>query len=216
MKPEFKKSEIAFNIFYLSAAVIIGFFLILGKPDHEISWLAGLMAFTLVAGDAFHLVPRIKAAATGKINELQEALGRGKQITSITMSVFYLLLWHLGLAVFSPKISPLWTVAVYTLALTRLILCLLPQNRWSDKNPPPTWALWRNAPFLLQGFLVAGLFFLYRTAVPGLSLVWLAVLLSFIFYLPVVLWATKKPKIGILMLPKSLAYLWLLTICLFL
>ena len=216
MKPMFSKTEIIFNIFYLGTAAMIGFLLILGKPAHEMSRLAGLMAFVLVSGDAFHLVPRIKAIITGRKKQLRQSMGRGKQITSITMSVFYLLLWHLGLAVFSPKISPFWTVTVYSLALVRLVLCLLPQNGWSDENPPFSWALWRNTPFLLQGLMVAGLFFLYRGTVPGLNLIWLAVLLSFAFYLPVILWAGKKPKIGMLMLPKSLAYLWLLTICLFL
>jgi hypothetical protein len=38
---------------------------------------------------------------------------------------------------------------------------------------------------------------------------WLAVLLSFAFYLPVVLWSRKVPKLGMLMLPKTCAYVWI-------
>jgi hypothetical protein len=37
---------------------------------------------------------------------------------------------------------------------------------------------------------------------------WLAVLLSFIFYIPVVLWAGRYPVIGMFMLPKTCAYVW--------
>ena len=37
---------------------------------------------------------------------------------------------------------------------------------------------------------------------------WLAVTLSFGFYLPVVLFAETVPPIGMLMIPKTLAYVW--------
>ena len=72
----------------------------------------------------------------------------------------------------------------------------------------------RNIPFILLGIIAALLFFVHRNIIPGLSLMWLAIILSFIFYLPVVLWSNKKPKIGMLMLPKTCVYLWMLTMCL--
>lgn len=37
---------------------------------------------------------------------------------------------------------------------------------------------------------------------------WLAITLSFLFYIPVVLWADTLPMIGMLMIPKTLAYVW--------
>jgi hypothetical protein len=37
----------------------------------------------------------------------------------------------------------------------------------------------------------------------------LAIVLSFAFYIPVVLWADLHPLIGMLMLPKTCAYLWM-------
>jgi len=36
----------------------------------------------------------------------------------------------------------------------------------------------------------------------------LAIILSFGFYIPVVLWSNALPIIGILMIPKTLAYVW--------
>jgi hypothetical protein len=38
---------------------------------------------------------------------------------------------------------------------------------------------------------------------------WLAVALSFAFYIPVVLFADAVPAIGMLMIPKTCAYLWI-------
>ena len=37
---------------------------------------------------------------------------------------------------------------------------------------------------------------------------WLAVLLSFAFYIPVVLWSEVSPMIGMLMMPKTCMYVW--------
>lgn len=37
---------------------------------------------------------------------------------------------------------------------------------------------------------------------------WLTIVLSFGFYIPVVLWADAVPMIGMLMVPKTCAYVW--------
>ena len=37
---------------------------------------------------------------------------------------------------------------------------------------------------------------------------WLTIVLSFSFYIPVVLWANTIPMIGMLMIPKTCAYVW--------
>ena len=37
---------------------------------------------------------------------------------------------------------------------------------------------------------------------------WLTIVLSFAFYIPVVLWADTIPLIGMLMIPKTCAYVW--------
>ena len=37
---------------------------------------------------------------------------------------------------------------------------------------------------------------------------WLTIVLSFAFYIPVVLWADVVPVIGMLMIPKTCAYVW--------
>jgi hypothetical protein len=61
-----------------------------------------------------------------------------------------------------------------------------------------------------MGVMVIVLFAMYGAGgPPAVRFMWLAVLLSFAFYLPVVLWSRKVPKIGILMLPKTCAYVWI-------
>ncbi len=214
MKRVFGLVEALFDVFYLAAVTIIGVVLLLGAQDNLPRTLAGIMALVLVGGDAFHLLPRIKVIITGSEDQYKRALGRGKQITSVTMTIFYVILWHIGLLVFSPHDIDRWSYVIYILAVARILLCLLPQNKWEERYPPVKWGIWRNVPFFVQGMLVTGLFYIYRNTSKGLGMVWLAVILSFMFYLPVVLWANKNPKIGMLMLPKTSVYVWLLVMCL--
>ncbi|HZK38649.1 MAG TPA: hypothetical protein VFD23_00690 [Clostridia bacterium] len=213
MKRVFGGTEAVFDIAYLVTAFTIGIVLLLTGTSNTARTTAGVMALVLAGGDAFHLVPRIKVIITKREEPLRRALGQGKQITSITMTIFYLLLWQTGLAAFGLQTTGFWGYAVYALAAARILLCLLPQNKWLERHPPVRWGILRNIPFFLQGTLVAGLFFLNRFVVQGLWLMWLAVTLSFAFYLPVVLWSHKNPKIGMLMLPKTGAYIWMLSMC---
>lgn len=213
MKRVFGIFEALFDTFYLTAAFLLGLVLLFTNSGSNARVLAGIMALVLACGDAFHLIPRIILIFTGMEERLRPALGRGKQITSITMTVFYLLLWQIGLLLFSPQGS-FWTYTVYFLALLRILLCLLPQNKWLDRFPPVKWGLIRNIPFFLLGLMVGVLYFLQRNKVQGLAYLWLAILLSFAFYLPVVLWSNRNPKLGMLMLPKTCAYLWMLFLCL--
>lgn len=214
MKRVFGKVEAIFDVLYLVIALIIGVFLILSSTGNTIRLLAGIMALTLSIGDAFHLVPRILSIITNKIELFRYSLGRGKQITSITMTVFYILLWNIGISIYTLNNIEFITYIIYFLSFIRIILCLLPQNRWIDRYPPVIWGIWRNIPFFILGILVAVIFFMNRLNSPNFELAWLAILLSFAFYLPVVLWSNKNPKIGMLMLPKTLMYLWILIMCL--
>lgn len=38
----------------------------------------------------------------------------------------------------------------------------------------------------------------------------IAILISFACYLPVVIWGKKNPKVGMLMIPKTCAYMWMI------
>ncbi len=126
------------------------------------------------------------------------------------MTLFYVLLWHLGRTLFPTPWASALTGVVIGLAALRVILCLPRQNEWASASPPVLWGALRNIPFLLLGLVVAEAYFRGGAAVPELSLMWLAVLLSFAFYLPVVLWSNRHRMLGMLMLPKACVYLWII------
>jgi|LSQX01.3.fsa_nt_gb hypothetical protein len=209
-KNTFGLVEAIFNIAYLLIVLVISFFLFMMKELTLVRTIASCMSLILVAGDAFHLVPRIMVIFERDAANSHSFLGKGKQISSITMTIFYLLLWHIGLNLFVVEYFILWTVLFYLLGIIRIVICLLPHNKWQEKKPPFMWAIWRNIPFVMMGIMITILFFINRNIVMSLNNVWLAILLSFIFYLPVVLYSHKNAKVGMLMLPKSVMYIWLL------
>lgn len=213
MKRVFGIFEVIFDITYLALVFIISFILLATPSNNQARILAGVMSVILVAGDSFHLFPRIKVILTGEEEKFRGMLGRGKQITSITMTIFYLCLWQIGLIIFQFSANSI-TYLVYSLVIIRILICFLPQNKWCERFPPLKWGILRNIPFFMIGMLVSILFFVNKSIVIGLEFMWLAILLSFSFYLPVVLLSNLNPKIGMLMLAKTCCYLWLLFMCL--
>ena len=87
---------------------------------------------------------------------------------------------------------------------------MMPQNQWLSAEAPLSWGIYRNIPFALLGLLMIVLF--YQSAKKhndhAFRWMWLTIALSFGFYIPVVLWSDVIPMIGMLMIPKTCAYVW--------
>ena len=202
--------ETLFDTVYLISVITIGILMIRGCRGERQFWLFGCMAVVLGAGDAFHLVPRALALCTTGLEHYTAALGIGKLITSVTMTIFYVLLYYVWRLRYQVQGRKGLTAAVYGLAGLRILLCLLPQNQWLSAEAPLSWGIYRNVPFALLGLLVILLF--YRSAKEqkdrAFRWMWLTIVLSFGFYIPVVLWADAVPMIGMLMIPKTCAYVW--------
>ena len=202
--------ETLFDAVYLVSVVTIGIVMMVkGKKSRQF-WLFGLMAVVLGLGDSFHLVPRALALCTTGLENFTAALGMGKFITSITMTVFYILLYYVWRVRYQVEGRKGLTVAAYVLSALRIGLCLMPQNQWLSAQAPLSWGIYRNIPFALLGLLIIVLF--YQSAKEKqdktFRFMWLTIVLSFGFYIPVVLWADVLPMIGMLMIPKTCAYVW--------
>ena len=202
--------ETLFDAVYLISVITIGTMMIAGCKGNKQYRLFGIMAVVLGAGDAFHLVPRAFALCTTGLENFTAALGMGKFITSITMTIFYILLYYVWRIRYHVKDQNGITLAVYGLSIARIVLCLFPQNQWLSPSAPLSWGIYRNIPFALLGLVIIVLF--YKSAKESQDKdfrnMWLTIVLSFGFYIPVVLWADTIPMIGMLMIPKTCAYVW--------
>jgi len=202
--------ETLFDAFYLVSVITLGAIMILKSGNNKQYKLFGFMAVLLGAGDAFHLIPRSYALFTTGLEANAAALGIGKFITSITMTIFYVILYHIWRQRYNIEGRKKLTFSIYALSIIRIGLCLFPQNDWLNFNSPVLWGIYRNIPFLFMGIIIIDIFYFEakKHADNNFRYMWLAIVLSFAFYIPVVLWANTIPLIGILMIPKTIAYLW--------
>lgn len=202
--------ETLFDAVYLTTVIVLGIMMIAKSKGNKQYLLFGIMAVVLGLGDSFHLVPRAIALCTTGLENYTVSLGIGKFITSITMTFFYILLYYVWRIRYNIQGKTELTISFYLLAAARIILCLFPQNAWTSADAPLSWGIYRNIPFALIGLLIIILFYqsAKKTEDKSFRFMWLTIVLSFGFYIPVVLWADVYPMIGMLMIPKTCAYVW--------
>lgn len=93
--------------------------------------------------------------------------------------------------------------------IVRLVVMAFPQNQWGQIIAPYDWSLLRNALLVVQGLGV--MYLILRDAIRAgdTPFKWIGVMIAFsyAFYAPVILWSAQIPMLGMLMIPKTCAYL---------
>ena len=195
--------DAAYLIFDLIAALLFFFF----SQGNPLFILYGILTLTLCGGDAFHLVPRILRAVRGSNDKIKRQLGIGLQVSSITMTVFYIILMYIWKLTF-PELAVPGSIeaVVWISAIVRIVICLFPQNNWCSDEGNLKLSVIRNAVFAVTGI---GIIILYamsgNTYGYHMTRMVAAIIISFGCYLPVTLFSKTKPKVGLLMIPKTCA-----------
>ncbi|MBP3782262.1 MAG: hypothetical protein J6I68_03340 [Butyrivibrio sp.] len=199
-----KYGESLFDICYLLFAIISGC-IILKRSKDTTGKIMGVAALILGLGDALHLVPRVLNYFVN--GDFTVALGAGKLVTSITMTVFYVLIYYLWMRVYKCEENKALTMAIWGLCAVRIILCLFPQNGWFQNESSMAWGIIRNIPFVILGAAICYIYYIKRTQDKTFRSMWIFILLSFLFYIPVAVFAGLVPMLGMLMLPKTICYI---------
>lgn len=209
--------EIGFNVLYLIGIWGLVFLMWQRRkhlsPPVQAPALRFLLAFFLLAlGDSGHVGFRLWAHLQGNMEATFSLLGNevgliglGVLSTSITVTLFYGLLydaWRLHFKA-TNRLLTIWAVL---LLLVRFGLMIPPQNEWNSLLSPQPWSTIRNIPFVLLGLTVLVLYLHRPTTSRLFQKIGWATLVSFGFYIPVVLFVEKIPPLGMLMIPKTLAY----------
>jgi len=204
-----KYFEVVFDILYLAVVFYLGFKLINGKTKQKVTF--GIMALILGFGDMFHLVPRILGHLTTGLEDYVLYLGLGSAITSATMTIFYLLLYRDYEETFNNK-SIVNRVVIFTMLLFKFIITFFPQNEWFTGNATYAFAILRNAPFIVMGIYLVTIMFIsaYKKNNALYKRIALGVTLSFLFYMPVIFFVDQVPALGALMMPKTIAYVFVI------
>lgn len=161
----------------------------------------------LAAGDTGHVGFRVAAYLLGGLDANALLVGLGALATAITITFFYVFIltaWQKRYHVQRSLIAALLMAA----GGIRLLIMTFPQNQWGNVVPPLTWSLYRNIPLMVQGIGVMLLIFYSAAQKRDRTFLWLGAMigLSYAFYMPVVFLVQKYPMVGMLMIPKTLAY----------
>jgi hypothetical protein len=205
--------EILFNISYLAVVwYMVALMAVRQKQvTEENRGLAKriLWAFALLAvGDSGHVGLRVIAYARGGLETNPLLIGAGALSTAYTVTLFYLLMvdaWRLRFQ------KPLGWFGKLLLGvgIIRLLVMAFPQNAWWQVTAPYGWSLLRNSFLVIQGLGVMYLILRDAARANDRTFTWIGymIALSYTFYAPVILWAQWVPMLGMLMIPKTLAYL---------
>jgi hypothetical protein len=211
--------EIGFNIAYLMAIYLIVALMFMQRdrvaPDDVPVANRIAAAFLLLAlGDTGHVGFRVLAYALGGLEAAPVLLGTpvslvglGALTTAITVTFFYVLMLDAWRVRFGRHYGWFAYLLLATAGL-RLVLMAFPANEWGNVVPPQPWSLIRNAPLTLLGLGVAYLILRDARATHDTTFLWIGrmILVSYACYLPVVLFVQRMPLLGMLMIPKTLAY----------
>ena len=144
--------ETVFEVVYLILVVTLGIGILRRSGGERQYRLFGWAAVLLGAGDSFHLVPRMIALWTAGLDAFSFWLGLGKLVTSVTMTVFYVLLFFVWRERYGGgKHCAGLTRLALVLAALRVLLCAMPQNRWLTNDGPLGAGKVRPVPSALAG-----------------------------------------------------------------
>jgi hypothetical protein len=211
--------EITFNVAYLIViwGIVIAMYArrdVLRSSDRQVAdlfmWAFALLAF----GDTGHVGFRVVAYAIGDLNATVSVfgitmglVGLGALATAVTVTFFYMLvlmIWHKRFE----KPYGWFGYLLFAAGVIRLVIMAFPANEWNNLVPPQPWGLIRNLPLMLQGLGVAYLIIRDAQAGRDRTFTWIgiSILISYAMYTPVILFVQQIPMIGMLMIPKTMAY----------
>lgn len=212
--------ETLFNIAYL--IIIWGIIWTMFKRRAQVkkedrgAALAIFWAFFFLAfGDMGHVGFRVIAFTMGGLDAAVNLFGRelvlaplGSMATAWTFTLFYVCMVFMWKARFNKPFGPAaW--GLFALALIRSVIMLLPGNSWDSQDiQEPLYTL-RNLPLMLMQ--AGAIYLILKDAVRehDRPFIWtsIMIIISLVCYVPVVAFIKIYPMVGMLMVPKTIAYL---------
>jgi hypothetical protein len=168
------------------------------------TWAFGLLAL----GDTGHVGFRVLAYALGGLAAHPVLVGLGALSTAYTVTIFYMLMLDIWRLRYNKPLGIFGWVLLGA-GVVRMVVMAFPQNQWGQIIAPYDWSLLRNALLVVQGLGVMYLILRDAIRTGDTPFKWIGVMiaLSYAFYAPVILWVTQAPMLGMLMIPKTCAYL---------
>lgn len=211
--------ETVFNVVYLLTVWYLVILMAVKLPgvkekNKNVARLILLAFVLLAAGDTGHVGFRVAAHLMGDLNKTvsvfgapMSLLGIGMLTTAYTVTLFYMVFVYVWQERFNQK-ATWFTWLLLAAGVARLIFMALPANDWGNVVPPQPVSLYRNIFLMVQGVGLIWLILSSAYKAKDKTFKWIGwmVVVSYAFYTPVILFAQQVPAIGMLMIPKTIAY----------
>jgi hypothetical protein len=212
--------EISFNILYLVTVwwIVIVMFSrrsMVSAGDRKTAALILWAFFFLGLGDVGHVGFRLVAYALGGLETSVHIFGQqlriapmGSLATAITFTFFYIILIMVWKEHFN-KSYGWFCYLLFAVAVIRLLLMTSPLNGWNSLQAQQPWSIYRNVPLMLMQLGVAYLILRDGISQNDKTFKWIGflILVSLACYAPVIFLQQQLPLIGMLMIPKTIAYI---------
>ncbi len=204
--------EIGFDVLYLITIWGLVFLMYqkrenLIPKNQQIGNLFMAAFFLLALGDTGHVGFRVLAYATGGLEANPNLVGIGALATAVTVTFFYMIVAEIWRLRFEKTRNLAWWILMLV-GIMRLIIMIPLGNSWGSVVPPFNWSMARNIPLMIQGIGIAVL--MLMSAVERKDQfsrnISYMIFVSYLCYMPVIFFVQKVPLLGMLMMPKTLAY----------
>ena len=120
--------------------------------------------------------------------------------------MFWLDAWRLE---FSHSKNTIYYFLIIT-GILGLIIFIFSQNEWISNSPDQYWVIIRNIPWSIQGIGVSLLIIndSRKNDDKLMKKIGICILISYLFYLPVVFVGVQYPMLGMLMIPGTIIYMF--------
>ncbi|MEI6126377.1 MAG: hypothetical protein WCQ99_07470 [Pseudomonadota bacterium] len=212
--------ETTFNIFYLFVVLWLVLTMFsrrsqVADSDRKTARLILWAFFLLALGDMGHVGFRLVAFALGDIGTSVHVFGRqlllapmGSLATAVTFTFFYVIMIMVWKERFN-KTYGWFCQLLFLIAVIRLLLMTHPANCWNSLEIHEPWSIYRNLPLMLMQLGAAYLILRDGILQKDRTFIWIGILIlvSFACYAPVIFLQKQIKFIGMLMIPKTIAYL---------
>lgn len=205
--------EIIFNVTYLCVIWYLVYRMYTGKNrvasiDQPVARHFLWAFFLLALGDTGHVGFRVLAYAMGGLAQNTLLVGLGSLATAVTVTLFYVFVLESWRVRFNHPRNAVWVILLLA-AIVRLIVIAFPQNEWLGGKSSFAWSMYRNIPLMIQGLGIAAFILVDSLKKHDRTFKWVAymILLSYACYMPVIFLSRQVPVIGMLMIPKTMAYM---------
>ncbi len=204
--------EVIFDLLYLSTIWIFVALMIKNRSNlvadnKQIGKLFIFAFFLLALGDTGHVGFRVLAYGLGGLEKNPVLVGSGALATAVTVTFFYMLIVEIWRLRFNRKKGLIWWTLI-VIGILRFGIMTFPQNQWGNVVPPYGFSLFRNIPLMIQGVGIAILMLVDSLKYNDkfVKMISIMIFISYLCYTPVILFIQKIPMLGMLMMPKTLAY----------